>query len=351
MAAKAEVFPMRERASQVRVPLNISEQSCINGYVFSAKVLKMARVREIKVPKSVAEGRKAFQYSALAARLATDGTGGGPTVGENSIKIWIDGTHPNAGSNADYIWMYFGSSKRIKLWGIDRTRFPKGWWLIWDLNSISSYLKTIPTDAWDSITLVTDSGDGILINRILIKHSSVTILDWTCNEWLDGSKLEKHGRLGLSAKILSKKLSRVGNRWTPQIHWAARELGKSNGKKYGTSGAWCSEFASWCLRKALWKTPTGSIGSSKMEKYFADRGRKYTKAQVLAKKYTLTEGDYVRFQWSGGGQHSALFIRYLDDPNNPTNNTRFQTIEGNASSTVKVATRKFHDMLSVGNTR
>lgn len=351
MVAKSEVLPTRKRVSQVRVPLNISEQSGINGYVFSSEVLKMARVREIKVPKSVAEGQVVFKYSTLAARLATDGTGGGPTVGENSIKIWIDGTHPNAGSNANYIWMNFGSSKRIKLWGIEQTRFPKGWWISWDLNSNSSYLKSIPTDAWDDITLVTDSGDGILINRIVIKHSSVNILDWKCNAWLDGSKLEKHGRLGLSAKILSKKLSLISNRWLPQIHWAARELGKSNGKKYGTSGAWCSEFASWCLRKALWNTPTGSIGSSKMEKYFADHGRKYTKAQVLANQYTLAEGDYVRFQWSGGGQHSALFIKYLDDSNNPTENTRFQTIEGNASSTVKVVTRKLHDVLSVGNTR
>ena len=88
-----------------------------------------------------------------------------------------------------------------------------------------------------------------------------------------------------------------------------------------------------------------------MEKYFSDRGRKYTKAQLLAKSYTMTEGDYVRFQWSNGGQHSALFIKYIDSSSSPTENTRFQTIEGNASSTVKVATRSFRDVLSVGNTR
>lgn len=351
MAAKSEVDATRERVSKIIVPLNISEQSGINGYVFSPKVLKMAKVPEIKVSKSIAEGKSVFKYASFAAQLATDGTGGGPTIGENSIKIWINGTHSNAGSSANYIWMYFGSSKRIKLWGIDHTRFPKGWWISWDLNSVSSYLETIPTDAWDNITLTTDSGDGILIDRIVIKHSSITILDWTCNAWLDGSKLEKHGRLGLSAKILSKKLGQVGNRWTSQIHWAARELGKSNGKKYGTSGAWCSEFASWCLRKALWKTPSGSIGSSKMEKYFSDRGRKYTKAHILSKNHIMTEGDYVRFQWSGGGQHSALFIKYIDSSASPTEDTRFQTIEGNASSTVKVATRKLRDVLSVGNTR
>ena len=88
-----------------------------------------------------------------------------------------------------------------------------------------------------------------------------------------------------------------------------------------------------------------------MEKYFSDRGRKYTKAQILAKDYTMTEGDYMRFQWSGGGQHSALFIRYIDSSASPSEDTRFQIVEGNASSTVKVATRKLRDVLSVGNTR
>ncbi len=351
MAAKSDVFPTREKVSKIVVPLNISEQSGINGYVFSKQLLKLAKVREIEVPKSIAEGKKAFKYAAMAARFATDGTGGGPTVGENSIKVWINGSNSNAGSTANYIWMNFGKNKRIKLMGVDGTRFPKGWWLSWDLNSVSSYLQTIPTDAWDDISLSTESTDGILFDRIVIKHSSITILDWHCSKWLDGSKLEKYGRLGFVAKILSKKLGQIGNRWIPQIHWAARELGKSNGKKYGTSSAWCSEFASWCLRKAFWDTPKGSIGSSKMEQYFANRGRKYSKAQILNKTYTLTTGDYVRFRWSNGGEHSALFIKYIDNASNPTNNTRFQTIEGNASSTVRLATRTFNDVVSVGNTR
>ncbi len=352
MAAKAEVDATRGRVSKIRVPMNISEQSGINGFVFTKRVLKKARVAEMKIPRSIAEGKSLFKYAKFGSQLATDGTGGGPTIGENSIKIWINGSHTNAGSKANYIWMYFGSSKRIKLWGVDRTKFPKGWWLSWDLNQNSSYLESIPTDSWDDITLVTDSGDGIFIDRIVIKHSSVTILDWTCNTWLDGSKLEKYGKVGLLAKILSKKLGQAGNRWVPQIHWASRELGKSNGKKYGTSGAWCSEFTSWCLRKAMWKgVPTGSIGSSKMEKYFSDKGRKFSKAQILSKTYTMTEGDYVRFQWSGGGQHSALFIKYIDSSSSPTENTRFQTIEGNASSTVRVATRRIRDVKSVGSTR
>lgn len=350
MAQKAEVTPVKDKVSKIKVPINISEQSRISGFVFSNKLLEAARVRRIEVSRSISEGRTAFEYSSLAEKIASD-SGGGPTVGENSIKIWIDSVHPNASSEANYIWMYLGSRKRIKLWGVDRTRFPKGWWLVWDLNSVSSYLESIPTDAWDDITLVTNSTDGIKINRIRIKHSGVTTLDWHCRTWLDGSKLEKHGRLGLSAKILSKKLSQVGQRWTPQIHWAARELGKTDGKKYGTTGAWCSEFASWCLRKALWNTPKGSIGSSKMEKYFKSRGRMYTHDQLLDGDYVLTEGDYLRFEWDNGGQHSGLFIKYIDDQNSPTENTRIQTIEGNVGSTVKVATRRFRDLLSVGNTR
>ena len=37
-------------------------------------------------------------------------------------------------------------------------------------------------------------------------------------------------RLGLAAKILEKKLDAIDSNWIPQIHWAARELGKAAGE-------------------------------------------------------------------------------------------------------------------------
>jgi len=346
----AELSPTKEKLTRIKVPKNISEESRINGFVFSRRFLEATKLKRVKIARAIREGTTAFEYADIAGKIASD-SGGGPTVGENSIKIWIDGSHPNAGSTANYIWMYFGRSKRIKLLGLPATHFPAGWWLSWNLNDVSSYLQTIPTDAWDQITLKSDFTNGILINRIRIRHSSVTILDWSQQNWLDNSKLESHGRIGLASQIMEKKLGRINWRWTPQIYYAALELGKTRGNKYGTSGAWCSEFASWCLRKALWGTPTGSIGSSQMENYFSGSGRKYTRNQLLNGDYTLTEGDYLRFEWSNGGHHSGLFIKYIDAAQNPTNNTRFQSIEGNVGSTVNIATRRFSNLISVGNTR
>jgi hypothetical protein len=338
---------VRVAFSKIRTPDIVPEQHKISGFVFSERFLKEAGLKEPKIPKTDADWIELAKYSELAEKIESD-SAGGPTVGSNYIKIWIDNEHPNAGSSANYIWMYFGRSHRIKLWGIDKTKFPRGWIIQWNLNQNSAYLESIPTDRWDEIHLRSPSGDGIRINRVRIVHSSIVILDWSCKLWLDNSKLEKHGRVGLAAKILSKKLGWVGNIWVPQIHWAARELGKSDGSKYGTGGAWCSEFASWCLRKALWGTPTGSIGSSHMESYFKNLGRKYTKNQVLNKDYVLNCGDYLRmFDCT----HSGLFIRYVDSSASPTIKTRIKTIEGNTSSTVNVKTRKLGDLDSVGNTR
>lgn len=335
------------KTTRINVPDIAPEKYDIPGFIFSRRFLEAAKLKKLRIPETDAEWKALNRYVALAKQIESD-SDGGPTIGANWIKIWIDNQHPNAGSKADYIWMYFGRTHRIKLLGVNGTEFPKGWWLSWDLNQVSGYLESIPTDKWDEISLVSDSGDGIKIDRIKIVHSDVCILDWNCNLWLDNSKLEKFGKLGLVAKILSKKLGWVGNTWVPQIHWAARELGKTDGFKYGQGSAWCSEFASWCLRKALWDTPTGSIGSQSMENYFNGLGRKYTGAQVLDKKYVLTPGDYLRM-FDGG--HSGLFVRYIDRSATPTAETRIKTIEGNTGKAVRVRTRKLKDLTSVGNTR
>jgi hypothetical protein len=248
--------------------------------------------------------------------------------------------------------MYLGTYKRVNLWGKDREQFTGGETLTWDLNDItpSDWLEdNIETDLWDEVALTTDSNDGIKLDQIRIIHSGETILDWQCGLWLDDSTLEPHGKIVLTGKILETKLNQIANLWVPQIHWAAREIGKSDGTKYGSTDAWCSEFASWCLRKALWDTPEGNIGSQSMEDYFSSLGRMYTHDQLINGDYQLVAGDYIRFEWSSGGHHSGIFIEYIDDPSNPTDGTTIRTIEGNASSTVLVTTRNFQDILSVGN--
>lgn len=349
---KSSIRPLAtgKRVRSIKVPQDISEQSQLSGIVFSKRFKSRAKVSSVRISDSFARGTKAYSRAKLASRVASD-SDGSPTVGDNYIRIEIDSSHANAGSDASKILMRFGDSKQIGLLGFATTKFPKGATMKWDLNGVQDLLETIATDLWDEITLENPSGDGIKIDNIEIVHSDVTILDWDCNAWLDGSKGEKHGRLGLAAKILEKKLDAIDNNWIPQIHWAARELGKADGTKYGSTGAWCSEFASWALRKALWETPPGNIGSQSMENYFDGIGRKFSIAEVLNGDYVLNPGDYVRFQWASGGQHSGIFMEYIDSSSSPTTSTRIRTIEGNTGSTVKVRTRDFGDVISVGNTR
>ena len=237
--------------------------------------------------------------------------------------------------------MYFGSTGyRINLLG-QNGEFPSGSVLTWDFNihPVWMFLESIPTDCWDELFLVTDSNDGIRINRIKIVHSKVAILDWdNANVWLDGSKGEAYGILGLVAKILEYKLSKIDNMWQPQLHWAACELGKSDGDKYYDEPDgkwWCSEFTSWCLHKALWNPPGGSINMNHMINYFEGINRCFSYEDVLDGNYVLHPGNYLSFEWG----HSGLFVKYLSDPDNPSESTEIRTIEGNAGGTVKIRKR------------
>ena len=337
-----------KKISRIYTPLNISEQSKANGFAFSKKLAKQTKFERKNISRAFFEGNNNFEYADLMQKFESD-SAGSPTVGENSITIWIDAEHVNASSNANYIYLYFGREKRVKLLGLNGA-FPAGAMLSWDLNQIDEWLEdNVEADLWDELALVNESGDGIKIDRIRAKHSGQTILDWSTDIWLDGSKLEEYGKIFLTGKILEQKLEQIDNLWVPQIHWAARELGKSDGTKYGSTGAWCSEFASWCLRKAMWDTPEGNIGSQSMENYFDSINRMYSHDQLIDGDYKLVAGDYIRFEWSNGGQHSGIFVEYVDDPDSPSDATTIRTIEGNASSTVLLTTRNFQNVLSVGN--
>ncbi|WP_152555600.1 hypothetical protein [Methylomarinum vadi] len=351
-----------QKSTVIAVPDFQPESFRISGFVFSKRFLKSANLHSLDPPKTTEDWQRFMRYADLAKSIEVD-SNGGPTVGTNKVLIEIDTNHRNAGSEASYIYLRFSSNHRVKLWGIDGTRFPKGWWIEWDLNNISDFLETIPTDAWDELFLENPSGDGMLLCRILIVHAGQTILDWRERQWLDGSKKERFGRIGLTAQILEKKLSYVNNNWIPQIHWAAREIGKTDWRKYGNESAWCSEFAAWCLRKAMWEPPTtahiacpedgGAFGSCTLENWFSDQDRKYTKSDLTNGDYRLIPGDYLRVN---NGNHSALFVSYLDgDPfNGPSTlspNTRIRTIEGNSAQTVRVKNnRTIAEIYSVGST-
>ncbi len=336
----------------IYTPMNIPEEMNLSGFAFSKRLVKQTGLKVKEIPATIFQGKEKFPFADLARQMESD-SDGGATVHENSIQITVADDHPNASSNADSLWMYFTRGHRVRLHSSTGS-FTAGASYTWDLNDVGDWLEDhIKTDYWDEIGLKNDSNDGVKIRRIRIIHSSQTILDWTCNAFLDASRMEPYSFLVLTAKILETKLNQVGNTWIPQIHWAAREIGKTDGRKYGAlpGEKWCSEFASWCLRKGLWPTPTGNIGSGSMEDCFEDLGRKFTHNQLINGDYQLHVGDYIRFEWEDGGHHSGIFIEYIDDPANPTNATTVRTIEGNASSTVKVARRVFKDILSVGNCR
>ncbi len=340
------------------MPSDISEQSEINGWILS----KRNRDAGITIDDKLARGIRKVDFarglksplSKTAAKtvIAMSSSSGSPLVRENYIEIEISDGNDSHGSNASHIYLHFGDSHRLQLNGRSTTKFQRGDTLRWDFNSAQNFVESVPTDNWDNLTLETPFNDGIKIARVEVVHSGEKIVDWHELVWLDDSTDERHQYISLTAQMLQTKLDMIDHNWIAQIHWAAKEIGKSDPVKYGTTNAWCSEFASWALRKGKWDTPTGNIGSQAMENYFAGIGRAHQVSEILNGSYTLNPGDYLRFQWASGGQHSGIFIDYRDDPSNLTVDTRLNTIEGNTSSTVRVRTsRTLGDVISCGNTR
>jgi len=276
----------------------------------------------------------------------SDGTG--PVVGMNKIEISIMNS-PRAGSHCDFIYMDFGPDKNLRLWGYPSGKsFPKSGIISWDLSDQQkrSFMESLDQESWDYITLRATSTDGIKINRVVIVHSSEEILNWRVSDWLESPS---HSHLGLASKILSTKLKKLKNPTQAAVHYGLRELGKTDGYKYGTVSLWCSEFASWCLRKDGWDTPTGSIGTTNMKNFFNSLGRLCTQSEILDGTYVPEIGDYLSL-WDG--QHSAIFVKWVDDPKKGINNeTQFTTIEGNCGKTVRIKIRKVGDIDHVGMAR
>ena len=69
MAKETKVILKEGKASTIRVPRDISEQSRIAGFVFSDKLLKAAKIEKLKLLRSIAEGQDVFNYAGLPERL------------------------------------------------------------------------------------------------------------------------------------------------------------------------------------------------------------------------------------------------------------------------------------------
>lgn len=233
-------------------------------------------------------------------------------------------------------------------------RFSAGSRITVDFNNVrpESFFDDMPTDRWDHVRLVTPSADGIGVTRVELLHSGERILDLQLSEehWLD----QNYGKvLDLGNDIASYKLSLVEGTRYPIIRYAVLELGKTDGYKYGTGSAWCSEFAAWCIRQAFeWHdVPWGSVDSDGLVAFFALKGRSVTGADVRNGTYTLTQGDYLQV---GGRTHSELFYSYVDGengaevapPSSPSGATWIRCIGGNEGPSVPRAVRMNDRQLS-----
>jgi hypothetical protein len=336
-----------------KMPADIADESGISGLLFTHQMCELLDVAEIELTDEMYWGQAVCAYVEEARALAPQ-IDGAPILEDTYIQIQIS-DESEAGSQADCIWVTFGTENWVtfSLLGDENQKFAPGltleWWLDTDYRP---YAERIPTDGWDDITLRNPFDDPMKIEHIRIVHSGEAILDRQYDCWLDRSKERPYSKLGLGADILTKKLLAVYPIDIPQLHWAAHERGKTDGRKYGALDAWSSEFAAWCLRKGLWGPPRGVIDSGDMEGHFDMYGRMYTKQQVLDGEYVLTPGDYLRcYVPEEGGHVSALLVRYLGIPGQPNDNSTIQTIQGNTAGRVAVRARTLGDLRSVGSTR
>ncbi|MBN2054437.1 CHAP domain-containing protein [bacterium] len=266
-----------------------------------------------------------------------------PMVGENYLRIQV-GRRLGAGSQDPRLMLDFGSEHHVILWTDNEPPFPPGSIITWDLNEILPFLEAIPQDAWDMATLRATGDDDLSIERVVLVHSSQTIVNWEADAWL-GTRGQS--RLGLGADMLAAKLRTYDFPDSVVVHAGLLELGKTDGVKYGTTSAWCSEFASWCLHHAGWDTPTGSIGTSHLRSYFAARDRLYTLADIYAGYYLPRPGDYLSVFNDG---HSAIFAGWPDgEPSQLSPQTKLFTVEGNAGGAVLALTRTLGQISHVGN--
>lgn len=73
---EVEIHPIVTPIGKVALPPDVSEESDINGFVFSQKLLRAAKLTKLDLPDAVARGKSRFRYASLAKRIASDSDGG-----------------------------------------------------------------------------------------------------------------------------------------------------------------------------------------------------------------------------------------------------------------------------------
>jgi hypothetical protein len=263
--------------------------------------------------------------------------------GISNMLIWM------TQCNNATISLHFGISRTLNIGGYTSP----GWWIV-SLDG-DPWFSGIPTDDWDRLYIKNEMNSSISMGCIEIIHSDFYILQkWYKPPYRLGSKAKFNQRLYLFRDISNTKLKTVYNfgggflrnqniASHSIVYYGAEELGKIDGYKYaGHNHAWCSEFASWLLRRAGLDTPQGNIAVGDMENWFRNHGNLSSNVYSVI----MSTGTYLNL-WNR--QHSSIFLEYVDvNPNYSNPNTQIRTIEGNAGGKVALCTRVLSDISSFG---
>lgn len=157
-------------------------------------------------------------------------------------------------------------------------------------------------------------------------------------------------------KIATTQKGYKGVKYGGRLHtWFTDKTGTAilNAQKTGT-GAWCSEFATWCLTQAkvpgakmcasngdiakLYKNAAYKVSSSQNKSGYKDRANKYFKNNGLKAKDTLTlgalkKGDILIIDHYGNGLcHTVIF----DHAAKVNGKWKVYVVEGNNGNIVKI---------------
>lgn len=267
---------------------------------------------------------------------------------DNSILIEI-GDDVNAGSSTSEIQFKVGDDFTIHLLG-GAGVFVAGANLLYTLpGDCGECYKSIPADDWKKLTLATNSSNGLQVHRVVLVKSCETVLDVTVDAWLDKYYQKV---LDFSVDTAQDKWDEVGHTRVTSIYYAGQDLGQTGAKKYVNADVrWCSEFASYMIRKSGLSTPSGSIGTDDLQDWFQDHDRYHSRASVENGTYTVKPGDYMCIN---DGGHSVIFRGWVaETPGSQgfDDDSQFTTIEGNSGNAVRTHTRNWGSVDWVGGTQ
>ena len=177
----------------------------------------------------------------------------------------------------------------------------------------------------DGVTYtVTDRGSAIQIENGVYHFDLLMSTNAECNRWgrKNGSAIIGDGSGGgTAASFVQTALGEVGYRESGKDMTKYGEWAGNNGV------AWCVIFICWCAAKSGAPIPTGYSYVGDMTDYFRKRGK-----YKAVGGYTPKAGDLM----IQGDRHIGIVVS--------ADRSGVQTVEGNASNSVKLVTRGYSEI-------